>query len=57
MTKEIKLFSTKIDTWGSPVTIRAFNKTDAENLARIIFKVSTEVEITATAKEIRIGKD
>jgi len=43
----IRLFSTKIDTWGSPITMRAYDKQDAEGLARIIFKIPTDIKITA----------
>ncbi|GAI74168.1 unnamed protein product, partial [marine sediment metagenome] len=32
MNKEIKLFSTQIETWGSPLLIRAYDEKDAEEL-------------------------
>ena len=48
---ELKLFSTKIDSWGSPITISAFNKIDAEGLTRALFKVPTNVGVTATEKK------
>ncbi|MBA7649281.1 hypothetical protein ES703_57077 [subsurface metagenome] len=49
MDKEIKLFSTQIKTWGSPLLIWAFDEKDAEGLTRILFKIPSNVGITATA--------
>jgi len=49
--KEIKLFSTQIKTWGSPLLIRAYDKDDAEGLTRALFKIPTDVGITATAED------
>ncbi len=46
--EELKLFSAKIATWGMPITIRAFDKADAEGLTRALFKVSTDVNVTIT---------
>lgn len=43
-----KLFSTKIAPWGSSITMRAYDEEDAEELARALFKVPTDVEVTAT---------
>ncbi len=43
-----KTFSTKIATWGSPITMRAYDKEDAEELARILFKVPSDIEVIAT---------
>jgi len=54
MDREIKLFSTQIETWGSPLLIRAFDENHAEALARILFKISSEVGITATTVEEEI---
>jgi len=51
MDKEIKLFSTQIETWGSPLLIRAYDEPDAEGLTRILFKVPSNVGITVTKKE------
>ena len=47
---ELKLFTTKIETWAMPITISAFNKIDAEGLTRALFKVPTNVGVTATGK-------
>jgi len=49
MKKEIKLFSTQIETWARPLLIRAFDENDAEELTRALFKVPTDIGITATA--------
>ena len=49
--KELKLFSTQIETWGSPLLIRAYDEKDAEELTRILFKVPSDVSITATTEE------
>lgn len=46
--REIKRFSTQIDTWASPITMRAYDKDDAEGLARMLFKVPTDATVTAT---------
>lgn len=46
--EEFKLFSTKISTWGSPITMRAYDEEDAEELARMLFKVPSDVGIIAT---------
>ncbi len=46
---DLKLFSTQIETWGSPLSIRAFDKKGAEGLARALFKIPTDVGITATS--------
>ena len=48
---DLKLFSTQIETWGSPLLIRAFDKKDAEGLTRALFKVPTDVGVTATSEE------
>ena len=48
---DLKLFSTQIETWGSPLSIRAFDKKDAEGLTRALFKVPTNVGVTATGVE------
>ena len=48
MMKRFKLFSTKIETWASPIIIRAYNKEDAEALTQILFKVPSNIKITAT---------
>ncbi len=48
MTEELKRFNTKINTWAMPIIIRAFNKEQAEGLARIMFKVPTTGVVTAT---------
>ena len=48
MDKEIKLFSTQIETWGSPLLIRAYDEKDAEELTRILFKIPSDVGITAS---------
>ncbi len=45
---EFKGFSTKIETWKEPIFMRAYDKEDAEGLARILFKVPTEIKVTAT---------
>ena len=45
---ELKLFSTKIDTWAEPITMKAYSKHDAEGLARMLFKVQSDVKVTAT---------
>ena len=44
---ELKLYKTKIETWGLPITMSAFNEHDAEELARILFKIPTHIKITA----------
>lgn len=44
---ELKLFSTQIETWGSPLLIRAYDENDAEELTRILFKIPSDVGITA----------
>jgi len=54
MDREIKLFSTQIETWGSPLLIRAFDEKGAEGLTRILFKVPSDVGITATSEEEEI---
>lgn len=43
-----RTFSTKIATWGSPITMRAYDEEDAEELARLLFKVPTDIKIIAT---------
>ena len=55
MDRELKLFSTQIETWGSPLLIRAFDENHAEGLTRILFKVPSEVGITATTEEEEIN--
>jgi len=56
--QELKLFKTKIETWGLPITMRALNEHDAEELARMLFKLSTDVKITAVPAElIRLRKE
>ena len=54
MERELKLFSTQIETWGSPLLIRAFDEKHAEGLTRILFKVPSNVGITATTEEEEI---
>jgi len=54
MQRELKLFSTQIETWGSPLLIRAFDKNDAEELSRTLFKIPSHVVITATTEEEEI---
>ncbi len=54
MERELKLFSTQIGTWGSPLLIQAYDKNDAEGLTRALFKIPTDVGITATAEEEEI---
>jgi len=49
MERELKLFSTQIETWGSSLLIRAFSKYDAEGLTRALFKIPTDIGVTATA--------
>ncbi len=49
--RELKRFLTKIDTWGSPIIMRAFDKEDAEGLAQLLFKVPSDVNVTATEEE------
>ena len=56
MAWELKLFSTQIDTWASPLLIRAFDEKDAEGLARMLFKVPTDGTITATAVREELGQ-
>jgi len=51
MERELKLFSTQIETWASPLLIRAFDERDAEGLTRALFKVPSDVGVTATAEE------
>ena len=51
---ELKTYSTKIDTWASPITMRAYDTVDAEELARILFKMPSDMKITAT-EEIKGG--
>ena len=48
--KELKSFSTKIDTWVDSIAIMAFDEHDAEGLTRALFKVPTDVKITVTEK-------
>ena len=48
---DLKLFSTKIDSWAMPITINAHNVKDAEGLTRALFKVPTDVGVTATEKQ------
>jgi len=56
MDREIKLFSTQIETWGSPLLIRAFDENHAEALTRILFKIPSDVGITATTVEEELEK-
>lgn len=51
---ELKLFSIQIETWASPLLIRAFDEHDAEGLTRILFKIPSDVGITATTEEEEI---
>ena len=44
---ELKLFSTQIETWGSPLLIQAYDENDAEELTRILFKIPSDIGITA----------
>jgi len=45
--KAIKLFLVKIATWGNPLNIRGYDLIDAIGLTRILFKVPTDIEVTA----------
>ena len=54
---ELKTFSTKIETWASPIRIRAYDKEDAEGLTHALFKVPTGVTITATEVEPELEED
>ncbi len=54
---ELKIFSTKIATWASPITMRAYDAKDAEGLARAIFKVPTDVGVTATELIAELEKE
>lgn len=47
MKEEYKRFDTKIETWAMPIRMRASSKREAEELARILFKIATHVKITA----------
>jgi len=51
----LKLFSTQIETWGYPLLIRAYDKEDAEELTRILFKVPSNVDIKATEYYRRVA--
>jgi len=44
---ELKLFSAQIETWASPLLIRASDGKEAEGLTRILFKVPSDVGVTA----------
>ncbi|MBA7661238.1 hypothetical protein ES703_69253 [subsurface metagenome] len=57
MDRELKLFSTQIETWGSPLLIQAFDENDAEGLTRMLFKVPSDVGITATPLPQQIVKE
>lgn len=48
--QEIYPFHVKIATWGSEITVRGYDAHDAEELTRVIFKIPTDVEITARPK-------
>ncbi len=48
---DLKLFSTQIETWASPLSIRAFDKNDAEGLTRALFNIPTDIGVTATIVE------
>ena len=54
MDMELKLFSTQIETWASPLLIQAYDKNDAEGLTRALFKIPTDVGVTATPEEEEI---
>ena len=45
---EIKRFSVKIATWANDLIIRAYDENDAVGLARVLFKIPSDIEITAT---------
>ena len=49
---ELKLFSTQIETWGSPLLIRAYDENDAEELTRILFKIPSDIGITARIRQV-----
>jgi len=55
MDRELKLFSTQIETWGSPLLIRASDENEAEELSRILFKIPSDVGITATRAPLQPG--
>jgi len=52
---ELKLFSTQIETWARPLLIQAYDKNDAEGLTRALFKIPTDVGITATPQGRKDG--
>ncbi len=56
MAWDLKLFSTKIETWASPLLIRALDEKDAEGLARMLFKVPTDVGVVATREEGKLNE-
>lgn len=53
---DLKLFSTQIATWGSPLLIQAFDKEDAEGLTRALFNVPTDVVVTAKSMDASAHK-
>ncbi len=52
---EYKLFEVQFPKWVNPLLIRAMDKTDAIELSRQLWHISTEEKITA--KEIPEVKD
>ena len=52
MIKRLKLFSTKIETWAEPITMRAYDEHDSVGLTRALFKVPTDVKIVATEEKV-----
>ena len=57
MAVELKRFSTKIDTWASPIIMRAYDEADAEGLARALFKVPSDVKVIATIEIQEEGEE
>lgn len=51
--KPIQVYSVQIENWESPLAIRAFDGKDAEGLTRALFKVPTDVKVTAM-KEVKV---
>jgi hypothetical protein len=47
---EIYPFWVKIETWGSEIIVNGYDAYDAEGLARLLFKIPTDVKITARPK-------
>lgn len=51
MNRPIRLFSVKIATWASEITLRAYDAEDAVQLTHILFEIPTNVVITTIPKE------